>query len=187
VLLSQPSPSRGLPTASVTIVEFGDFECLFCKRFHGWAQSLTAERADFRLVFKHLPLQGHPWARDAAAFAACAEMQSGDAFWRPHDFFYTNQATLTAENLASRAIQELVPPAVDGSRLLNCVHRHQADVRIDRDIRLANQLGIKATPTVFVNGAKGGDLRTIEQLRDAIRANGSANPRPLDGIKSINR
>jgi hypothetical protein len=87
VLLSEPSPSRGLPTASVTIVEFGDFECVFCKRFHEWVRTLTAERVDFRLVFKHLPLQGHPWAHDAAAFAACAETQSGDAFWRLHDFF----------------------------------------------------------------------------------------------------
>jgi len=105
VLLSDPSPSRGSLTSAVTIVEFGDFECLFCKRFHEWVQSLAVERADFRLVFKHLPLQGHPWAHDASAFAVCAEMQSEDGFWRLHDFFYANQATLTSENLESRVAQ----------------------------------------------------------------------------------
>jgi len=187
-LLSEPSPSRGFATSSVTIVEFADFECVFCKRFHEWVQTLTAERADFRLVFKHLPLQGHPWAHDAAAFAACAEMQSGDAFWRLHDFFYANQATLTAENLESLISLELMnPPAVDSSRLLNCVHSHHADVRIDKDIQLAHKFGIRATPTVFVNGVKGGDLLTIEQLRNAIRANASANPRPVEGTKGTNR
>lgn len=175
-LLSDSSPSRGSPTTSVTIVEFGDFECLFCKRFHEWVQSLAAERADFRLVFKHLPLQGHPWAHDAAAFAVCGELQSEDGFWRLHDFFYANQATLTAENLESRVVQGFADlPAFDTSHLLNCVHSHQADARIARDMQLASQFGINATPTFFVNGVRGGDLRTIEQLRDVIRANSSAS------------
>jgi protein-disulfide isomerase len=167
-VLAEGSPSRGSRTAAVTIVEFGDFECLYCKRFHEWAQSLAG--ADFRLVFKHLPLQGHPWAHDASAFAVCAEMQSEDGFWRLHDFFYNNQATLTAENLESRVAQDFADPAFDSARLLNCVHNHQADARIARDMQLASQLGINATPTLFVNGVRGGDLRTIEQLIRATPA-----------------
>lgn len=170
VLLSEPSPSRGSPTTPVTIVEFGDFECLFCKRFHEWAQSLVAEQVDFRLVFKHLPLEGHPWARDAAAFAVCADMQSGDAFWRLHDFFYANQSTLTAENLESRVIQGFADNStIDSSRALNCVHSHQADARITKDMELASQFGVKATPTFFVNGVKGGGLKTIDDLRNLIQ------------------
>lgn len=168
VLLSEPSPTRGTAAAPVTIVEFADFECTFCKRFYEWTQLLAAEK-DFRLIFKNLPLQGHVWARDASALAICAETQSNSAFWHLHDFFYANQATLNAENLEGRVMQYVgTQPTIDGPLLLNCAHEHRADARITRDAELASMFRINATPTIFVNGMRMGALESENDLRSIV-------------------
>jgi protein-disulfide isomerase len=171
VLLSEPSPTRGMPTDPVTIVEFGDFECPFCKRFFEWTQLLVSGKgANFRVVFKHLPTEGHPWAKNAAAFAICAETQSNDAFWQLHDFFYKNQATLNTATFQDRVMQYVADlPTIDGPRLLNCVRSHQADARMTRDAELAKQFRITATPTIFVNGIRVGALQSEDDLRSLIQ------------------
>jgi protein-disulfide isomerase len=179
LLLSEPSPSRGTPTAPVTIVEFGDFECPFCRRLYEWTQLLASDKnANFRIVFKHLPIDGHPWAQSAAVFAICAETQSNDAFWQLHDFFFENQTTLDAANLQDRVTEYVADhPSIDGSRLLNCARGQEPAARIVRDTELAKQFRISATPTIFVNGVRAGALESQDELRSLIqRVARSENP-----------
>lgn len=182
LLLLEPSPSRGTSTAAVTIVEFGDFECPFCRRLYEWTQLLASEKgANFRVFFKHLPIDGHPWAQAAAAFAICAETQSNDAFWQLHDFFFENQTTLDAANLQGRVIEYVANhPSIDGSRLLNCARSQEPAARVIRDTELAKQFRISATPTIFVNGMRVGGLQSQDDLRSLIQR---ATQNPTGGTK----
>ncbi|HET9129379.1 MAG TPA: thioredoxin domain-containing protein, partial [Terriglobia bacterium] len=74
--------SEGPANAPVTIVEFADFECPYCRKLADvMKQVLPEEKDNVRLVFHHIPLRMHPWARAAAEGAACAQLQNSDAFW----------------------------------------------------------------------------------------------------------
>jgi hypothetical protein len=139
LLLSQRSPQRGVNGARVTVVEFADFECPFCKRFDLMLKGLPTDTRDkIRVVFKHLPLPQHPWARDAARMAACAEQQSDEAFWILHDFIFAEQESLISANLAAR-----VNTLISGLAMLNkeewahCVADRGAESAISRDEMLA--------------------------------------------------
>jgi len=183
--LLQPaeSPSRGRPGAPVTLVEFSDFQCPYCRRFDEWMGSLPAvTKAQVGLVYKHLPLPMHPWAHDAAELAACAGLQSPDAFWALHDFFFKEQEGLNTGNL-SRRTAELASkvPNLNVQDLLTCSNSHKADPIIARDEELANALEISATPTVFANGLRARGLRSIDDLKALIARAGASRS---DGIAS---
>src|SRR5215468_11430688 len=73
LLTRDVSPHKGDPSSPVTIVEFADFECPYCKAFdHSFSSLPENMRQAVNLVFKHLPLANHPWAREVAGAAACA-------------------------------------------------------------------------------------------------------------------
>jgi protein-disulfide isomerase len=169
ILLADPSPSRGAPGAPVTVVEFGDFQCPYCKHFYELLASVDqGERV--RLVFKHLPLQGHAWAHDASAFAICADAQSSVAFWQLHDFFFENQATFIASNLEERTMEFVGSlPGINGSRLLECVHGRQAEAKIIKDAELAKEFRVNGTPTIFVNGRRGGVIQSEDDLNNLLK------------------
>ncbi len=171
LLLSDMSPSRGPSTAAVTIVEFADFQCPYCARMNDWFRVLASENElDVRVVFKHLPLQGHNWAHDAAAIAICAESQASGAFWQLHDFYFDNQTSLNAANLQERAAKYVSRlPGISPVLLQNCLHGSAANANIVRDMQLAKEFQVNTTPTLFVNGVRAGDLQSLDQLRDLIR------------------
>lgn len=184
--LLQPaeSPSQGRPGAPVTLVEFSDFQCPYCRRFDEWMGSLPPEtRARVVLVYKHLPLPMHPWARDAAELAACGSLQSPDAFWALHDFFFKEQEGLNTGNLSRRTAEFASKvPHLNVQELFACSNSHKADSIIARDEELANTMEISATPTVFANGLRGRGLRSIEDLEALIARAGATG---ADGITSL--
>jgi protein-disulfide isomerase len=170
LLLADNSPSRGSPDARVTIVEFSDFECPFCSQFDEWMQVITKPGdLSVRLVYKHFPLPAHPWARDAAAAATCAGLQSPDSFWQLHDFIFKAQGDLTAANLQDR-IGEFANtvPALDVQRLQHCVSSGAAAQIISRDETLAKQFHVGHTPTLFINGTRVDSVLSKEQLKGLI-------------------
>jgi thiol-disulfide isomerase/thioredoxin len=102
-LIPNKGASKGPATAPVTIVEFSDFECPFCRRFAALIGQLSpAEKNQIRIVFHHLPLSIHQWARMAAEGAACAQLQSSDAFWAIHDKIFQHQEDLTPGNFKQK-------------------------------------------------------------------------------------
>jgi protein-disulfide isomerase len=184
LLLSGESPARGPRDAAVTLVEFADFQCPFCKNLNGWLKDLPADVAPHvRVVFKHLPLSSHPWARRAAALAACAGFQSEPAFWALGDVFFQQQESLTLDSLRPAAIARLrsLPGALRESDFLACAEGGAGDRLAARDLDLASRLGIRATPTVFINGVRLPALQSSDQLvsriRDALSARGAQTGR----------
>jgi protein-disulfide isomerase len=162
--------SRGSTTASVTIVEFSDFECPFCRKFAGILDQLSpAERDQVRIVFHHFPLPMHPWARAAAEGAACAQLQGSDAFWFMHDQLFQNQQSITPENIKQK-LREFAQAskAIDFPKFQSCLEDQMSLGLVFRDMNLASANHIDATPTLFINGHRVSGVRDATQLRELI-------------------
>jgi protein-disulfide isomerase len=146
------SPVRGPADALVTVVEFSDFECPFCRQAEPTLHKLL-ERfpRDVRLVWKNYPLPQHKNARLLANFAADASARgSSVGVWAVHDALFAHQ-----EELDDGALGELAGKAgLDGALLLISAHAGLHDAAIHADMALAQKLGVKGTPTFFVNGRR---------------------------------
>ena len=98
-LLLQGEPTLGREDAPVTIVEFSDYQCLYCRLFQQTVfPELKREFIDqglVRFIHKDLPLPNHPEAESSAAVARCAEQQN--AFWTIHEALYTEQNCLSCK------------------------------------------------------------------------------------------
>ena len=97
--------------------------------------------------------------------ASCAGLQSQSAFWKFHDFFFENQPLLTESNFRDTVTKFAAgTPGLNVQRLLSCVDSGGSDEVLNRDEVLARDLGVRATPTIFINGVRGEPLRTIGDL-----------------------
>lgn len=95
--------TRGPDDAPVTIVEFSDFQCPFCRKFAQMLEEAVSGNTEMaRVIFRHFPLRNHAWARVAAEGAACAGLQNPRGFWSLHDALFRNQDVITAENIKDK-------------------------------------------------------------------------------------
>lgn len=140
------APSQGADAPLLTVVVFSDFECPHC-RDAAPALAHLLNQGTVRLYFRHLPLPFHEHAALAAEAAEEARAQGGDpAFWRYHDALVTGgvrEADLLAHASRLGLDTERFRIALRGR-----VHRDA----VERDLALADALGVDGTPTVFVNG-----------------------------------
>lgn len=150
---------RGDPAAPVTLVEYSDFECPFCKRFHETAKKLVDESGGrVRWVYRHFPLdQLHPVkARKTAVASECAaELGGNDAFWKFADRFYE----LTPSN--NRTDIETVLPQIareiglDKARFASCLASGKHDRRVEEDVQNAVATGGNGTPWSIIVSRSG--------------------------------
>lgn len=161
------SPERGATDALVTIVEFSEFQCPFCRRVQPTLDTLLAKHGgDLRVVWKNFPLDHHTQARPAAAFALEAfELGGPTKFWKAHDLLFASQADLTEPALEGLA-QKL---GLDATKLLEASRRRGHDPKIDGDARLGQKLGVSGTPAFFVNGRSLTGAQPIERFEAVIR------------------
>ncbi len=141
------SPARGPTKAAVTIVEFSDFECPFCREVQSaLKQTVETYAKDVRLIFKHMPLEGHRDSLPAARAAYCAGEQ--DRFWQFHD------ALFAAGNLSPPGVfdQIAVDIGLGMERFRACVNSEQSRAAVVKDIETARTLRIDSTPSFLVNG-----------------------------------
>jgi Na+/H+ antiporter NhaA len=154
---------RGPENASVTLVEYGDFECPYC----GLAETVVRELVkddDLRYVWRHLPLTDvHPRAQVAAEVSEAAAAQG--RFWEMHDLLLANQDKLQPTDLM-RYAREL---GLDDNRIHDEVKRHVAAGRVARDVETADLSGVSGTPTFFINGQRHYGAYDIETLTTAIK------------------
>ena len=144
------APTRGARSPEVVIVWFGDYECPFCRQLAPQIQSLLAEHPDdVLLVFRQFPLSIHPGARLDAEAAMCAAAQG--RFWALHDAMYASPGRrLRPSELARLA----ATAGLDVARFLADLDGGRCAAAVDADIALGEQLGVEATPTLFVDGIK---------------------------------
>ena len=140
------SPAKGASKPVVTIVEFSDFECPFCGAVQGTLKQVLEKYArDVRLVFKHLPLEGHRNSLPAARAAYCAAEQ--DRFWQFHDALFAAQ-DLTSATL-TRIANEL---GLGLPKFQACLGSEHSRAAIVKDLETARLFRIESTPSFLVNG-----------------------------------
>lgn len=154
-LLEGEYASRGPATAPVTLVEFSDFQCPFCRRMQQMlsAEPLLKSGNDVRLVFRHMPLSQHDWAQQAAEAAACVQFQNAAAFWQFQDSIFGNQDKITRAT-AKEQLSTLASkiPGLNMADFKTCMERQMSLGVVVRDRELGAKAGVSATPTLFLNG-----------------------------------
>jgi len=150
---------RGDPAAPVTLIEYSDFECPFCKRFHPTLKRAVDEsKGQIRWVYRHLPLDDlHPVKarREAAAAECAAEIGGHGAFWKFADRFFE----LTPSN--NRTDLETVLPRIAGeigldqARFASCIADGRHDGHIADDVREGVATGGRGTPWTLIVSRSG--------------------------------
>jgi len=161
-------PSQGSLNAPVTIVLFSDFQCPFCETAANLLQRdvLPKSEGKIRLVFRHLPLPNHDWARAAAEASACGALQSSNAFWAIHDSIFSIQSQISADTVAQK-IAEVAKSLRDFNvgQFQQCIDRREATDVILADENLAKLHNVSVTPTLFVNGVKHLGIRSPDEFK----------------------
>ncbi|HET8783252.1 MAG TPA: thioredoxin domain-containing protein [Pyrinomonadaceae bacterium] len=140
------SPALGAVRPAVTIVEFSDFECRFCREVQPTLKQVIERYGkEVRLVFKHLPLEGHRNAVPAARAAYCAGQQ--DRFWQFHDAVFA--ASELSAGVVNRIAEEL---GLGLDRFKACLSSEQSRAAVLRDMETARSFRIDSTPSFLVNG-----------------------------------
>jgi protein-disulfide isomerase len=160
------SPMRGPQTAPVTIVEFSDFQCPYCKRAEVTVVELRKKYGDkVRIVWKDEPLPFHPRAEPAAELAREARAQRGDAaFWDAHDALYETQPKLDDDDLTGVA-QKL---GLNVGKVKEALSSHRYKKGIDADADLADDLEASGTPHFFINGRRLVGAQPLEKFTAII-------------------
>ncbi|BDC49105.1 hypothetical protein F183_A14210 [Bryobacterales bacterium F-183] len=157
------APSRGPATARLTIVEFSDFQCPFCK---GGADALNAivkaYPKDVRVVFKQFPLESHSQAEIAAEASLAAHAQG--KFWEMHDRIFANPRALTEANFIAWAKEF----GMDVARFTSELRSHKYQALVQAETREGLDAGVEGTPTVFLNGRPYRGAVTFEDLKPAV-------------------
>ena len=143
-----PARVKGDPQAPVTIVEFSDFQCPFCKKTESTLNDLlTKYSGRVKLAYMDFPLREiHTQAQPAAEAARCAGEQG--KFWEYHDALYRDQSKLNGTELLTHA-RTL---NLDGKSFQSCLDSGKFKSKVEADLEQGKKLGVAGTPGFFVNG-----------------------------------
>ena len=149
-LIRPASPSLGSPTAPITIVEFADFECPNSEESFPVIRTLLNDYGkDIYFVYRQFPLPTlHEHAQAAAEASVCAAAQG--KFWAYHDRLFLNQNSLDDQSLQQYALQA----GLDSDEFSRCFSTHAGRPTVATDLADGRALGVRGTPTWFINGRK---------------------------------
>ncbi len=162
--------------ADVTIVEFSDFQCPFCRAL--WRGALPSIKRDYidtgkaRFVYKHYPLEDiHPGARPAAEASECAADQG--AFWEFHDKIYEEQEKLgqgTISFTAGDLKRWAVEMGLDSGSFNKCLDSGEYSNKVTAHINQGSAAGVNGTPATYVNGRLVSGAQSYETFRAIIES-----------------
>jgi protein-disulfide isomerase len=157
---------RGPRSAAISLVEYGDFECPYCRAAEPIVAGLMEALGDqLSVTFRHFPMPAvHPHAQHAAEVAEAAAAQG--KFWEMHDTLFANQHALDDASLLKYAADL----AIDAERIRRelASHAYAGHVAGDRASGLAS--GVRGTPTFYIDGARYDGSVALGQMLAAIRA-----------------
>ncbi len=160
------SPVYGKSSAKVTLVEFSDFQCPYCAKGVEIIKKLKKKyKNKLKVVFKNFPLQFHKHARPASIAAMCTWKNKGDnAFWKIHNLMFSKQDSLDDNGL----VKLLAKVGLSKEDLDRCKSSSDIISLVDRDIKQGIDLGLKSTPTFFINGKMVSGAVAIEEFSKII-------------------
>ena len=158
-------PVLGSENASVTVVEFGDYRCPFCREFHEQTfpqlESNYIETGQVNFAFVNYAflddspqLPGRTSERAASA-AECTLEQDEEQFWNMHDGIYENQGAESRDWATTEELMNIAREYTEGldyEQLESCINNFDTIDEVREDTRMGQQNGVTGTPTVFVNG-----------------------------------
>jgi protein-disulfide isomerase len=150
------APSRGNAKAKVTIVEYSDFQCPFCKRSEEAVTEVMKNYGDkIKLVWRNMPLPMHPDAPLAAQASMEAWKQKGAAgFWKMHDLLYANQPDQKrSDGLKREALDGYARElGLDMNKWKTALDTQSHKAEVDADVKAGSELGLEGTPAFLING-----------------------------------
>ena len=151
-LIQNGSPIMGEPSATITIVEWGDYQCTFCYKFH--QSTMNTIKQDFietgkiKLVFKDFPLNG-PDSVLAAEAAYCAQDQG--KYWQYHDELYKNWEGERTGWITRDSLDKFATTVnLDLEKFDKCLDDHKYLERVNQMYEFGKEIGIDATPSFLV-------------------------------------
>lgn len=170
---------KGNPDAPIKIVEFSDFDCPFCLRFHDVMNDVVEKHDDVAWVYRHFPLeQLHPEAPDVAAASECvAELGGNDAFWIYADGYNAARAAGDKTAHAELIPKLVVQSGVNQASFTECFEDGWAQAAVQADIDDAVETGGRGTPWSIIIGPTGKTypingalpIQAVEQLIEVAR------------------
>jgi len=166
-------PLVGAAGAPITVVEFADYQCPYCRQEEPTMQRLREQFKDkVKIAYRDFPLPMHPYAHKAAEAARCASDQG--KFWPYHDKIFTGTAdALTIPALKSTA-REL---GLNGDKFDKCLDSSQESAAVEKDYNDGRGLGISGTPTIFINGYALNGAASYDSIEEVVQ-------QQLDTVKS---
>ncbi len=155
---------RGNFDAPVTIVEWSDFQCPYCSRFHETMKQVMTNYPDqVRWVYKHFPLDSiHPYAKKAAEASECAADQG--KFWEYADELFKNQSSINQEYF-SKAAEEI---GINTNQFNQCLNSGKYKTKVEADYQQGIKSGVRGTPGNFINGRSVPGAVPYEQIKSVI-------------------
>ena len=171
VAIPAGSPTLGPATAPVTIVEFSDYQCPYCRRAQDTVEQVLAQYKDkVRFVHRDFPLDNHTQAVPAARAARCAGEQG--KFWEFHRGLLNAPGDFSDQDFKGRA----AALGLDAARFDTCFQSKHHDEAIRASVEDGARIGVTGTPAFFINGRMLFGARPIEQFREVIDAELAAAP-----------
>ncbi len=159
------TPVAGAPDATVTLVEFADYQCPYCRQEEPTLRKLREQFKDkVKYSYRDFPLPMHQYARKAAEASRCAGEQG--KYWPYHDkLFSTSDQDLGVPGLkaSARSLN------LDGDKFDKCLDSGAESAAVEKDFDKGKDLGISGTPTMYINGYAISGAASLEVLRDLIQ------------------
>lgn len=167
-----PGPNKGSDSAPVVMVEFSDFQCVFCRKF--WRETLPEIEKQYirpgkvRLVYRHLAILGEASVQAAQA-ASCAHEQG--KFWAYHDTLFGNAAPLAFTS--ARLKRYAATLGLEQKEFIACLDSGKYAERVEAETTIGRALGATGTPTFLINGKLligAHPFETFQQILDGVLA-----------------
>jgi protein-disulfide isomerase len=159
------APFAGDKDAKVVIVEYSDFQCPFCAKGADLLKKIKAKYGKkVKVAFKNFPLPFHNHAQGAAVAGLCANEQGSDKFWKMHDEMFAKQDSLDPEGL--KKIAKAAGLKMDSFE--TCLKDEKILKQVNADLEDGRKVGVKSTPTFYVNGQLISGAQEVEVFAELI-------------------
>jgi protein-disulfide isomerase len=179
VKLPDTAPTIGPADAPITMIEWSDYQCPFCKRAHPVVQQVLDEYKDkIRFAYLDYPLPFHQHAMPASEAAHCASDQG--KFWEYHKNLFEVAGDLSEADLNKRATDL----GLDGTAFSSCMESKKNDPLIQSNMSSGQAVGVTGTPAFFINGRMLVGAQPIEQFRQVINDELTHKGIPVPSVSS---
>ena len=161
---------KGNPDADVVVVKYSDFQCPACRFYASMDDQLSQEMGDDVLfIFRHFPLSSFEHSNLASRYTEAAGRQ--DKFWRMHDLIYINQQRWSRSNDAESIFRQFADSIdLDMAQLDEDLEDPDLMARIRSDYEDGQRLGVRAVPSLFINGEMIQNPNSMDEYREMIES-----------------